>query len=74
MLGNTEQEAQLSQLAAKAGTDAERLVRDVLSRYLDEDARASLPRSRRAWRQPSAMSSTKKKEMDARVERMFAKP
>src|SRR5580692_8757379 len=34
-----EQEAQLSQIAAKAGTDAERLVKDAALRLLREDAR-----------------------------------
>ena len=34
-----EQEAQLTRMATKAGTDPERLVRDVLVRYLDNEAR-----------------------------------
>jgi hypothetical protein len=34
-----EQEAQLLQIAAKAGTDAERLVKDAALRLLQEDAR-----------------------------------
>jgi hypothetical protein len=34
-----EQEAQLSQIAAKAGTDAEGLVKDAALRLLSEDAR-----------------------------------
>jgi len=35
-----EQEAQLAQIASNAGTDAERLVKDVVSRLLEENARA----------------------------------
>jgi hypothetical protein len=34
-----EQEAQLAQVAADAGTDAERLVKDAVLRLLQEDAR-----------------------------------
>ena len=34
-----EQEAQLSQIAARSGTDAERLVKDAALRLLEEDAR-----------------------------------
>jgi hypothetical protein len=34
-----EQEAQLSQMATKADTDPARLVKDVLVRYLDDEAR-----------------------------------
>jgi predicted transcriptional regulator len=34
-----EQEAQLSHIAAKAGTDAERLVKDAALRLLQEDSR-----------------------------------
>jgi hypothetical protein len=34
-----EQETQLSQIAAHAGTDAERLVKDAALRLLQEDAR-----------------------------------
>ena len=34
-----EQEAQLSQIATKAGTDAERLVKDAALRLLQDDAR-----------------------------------
>lgn len=34
-----EQEAQLAQIATKAGTDPERLVKDVTSRLLGEDDR-----------------------------------
>jgi heme oxygenase len=34
-----EQEAQLAQIASKAGTNPERLVKDVLVRYLDDEAK-----------------------------------
>jgi hypothetical protein len=42
-----EQEAQLAQIATKAGTDAERLVKDAALRLLERDAdcRAVLPGS-----------------------------
>jgi len=34
-----EQETQLTQMAAQAGTNPERFVKDVLVRYLDDEAR-----------------------------------
>jgi hypothetical protein len=34
-----EQEAQLAQIASKEGTNPERLVKEVLARYLDDEAR-----------------------------------
>ena len=42
-----EQEAQLAQIASKAGTDAERLVKNAALRLLQEDARFRAARSRR---------------------------
>ena len=65
-----EQEARLSQLAQKAGTDSESLVRDILARYLDEEARflaaveAGLAAAERG-------EFIEEKEMDARFERLF---
>jgi hypothetical protein len=38
-----EQEAQLSQIASRAGTDTERLVKDVALRLLERDARFRAP-------------------------------
>ena len=59
-----EQQAQLAQIATKAGTAPERLVTNVVTRYLDEEARflaavekgiaAALPAFRRTDRQLSA--------------------
>ncbi len=68
-----EQEAQLSQLATKSGTDTERLVRDVLTRYLDDDARflAAVEKGLAAAERGEFIEE---EEMDARVERMFSKP
>ena len=40
-----EQEAQLAQIATKAGTDAERLVKDAVARLLEGDAGPATARS-----------------------------
>jgi predicted transcriptional regulator len=65
-----EQEAQLSQIAAKAGTDAERLVKDAALRLLQEDARF-----RAAVREGIAQADRGEfigeEEMDARLEQML---
>src|SRR3984893_17212674 len=66
-----EQEAQLSQIATKAGTDAERLVKDAALRLLQEDARF-----RAAVREGIAQADRgefiEEKEMDARLQQMLA--
>ena len=65
-----EQEAQLAQIATKAGTDAERLVKEAALRLLQEDARF-----RAAVREGIAQADRgefiEETEMDARLERMF---
>ncbi len=64
-----EQEAQLEQIAAKAGTDAERLVKDAALRLLDD------ARFRAAVREGVAQADRgefiEEEEMDARLEQML---
>src|ERR1019366_2076504 len=65
-----EQEARLVQIAAKEGTDAERLVKDAALRLLEEDARF-----RSAVREGIAQADRgefiEEEEMDARLEQML---
>ena len=65
-----EQEAQLSQIATHAGTDAERLVKDAALRLLQEEARF-----RAAVREGIAQADRgefiEEEEMDARLEQML---
>ena len=65
-----EQEAQLSQIASRAGTDTERLVKDAALRLLEQDARF-----RAAVREGIAHADRgefiEEEEMEARIERMF---
>ncbi len=65
-----EQEAQLAQMASKAGTNPERLARDVLVRYLDDEARflAAVERGMAASERGEFIEE---EEIDARIERMF---
>ncbi len=65
-----EQEAQLAQIAAQAGTNPERLVNDVLIRYLDDEARfiAAVERGIAAAERGEFIEE---EEMDARIERLF---
>jgi predicted transcriptional regulator len=65
-----EQEAQLAQIATQAGTNPERLVKDVLVRYLDDEARflAAVEKGIAAAERGEFIEE---EEMDARVERMF---
>jgi predicted transcriptional regulator len=65
-----EQEAQLAQIATKAGTDPERLVKDVLDRYLDAEARflAAVEKGLAAAERGEFIEE---EEMDARFERML---
>jgi len=65
-----EQESRLHRMASKAGTDPERLVKDVLDRYLDEEARylAAVEKGIAAADRGEFIEEA---EMDARVERMF---
>ena len=64
------QEARLSQIAAKTGTDAERLVKDAALRLLQEDARF-----RAAVREGIAQADRgefiEEEDMDARLEQML---
>ena len=65
-----EQEAQLAQIATKAGTDAERLVKEAALRLLQEDARF-----RAAVQEGIAQADRgefiEEKEMDNRIEQML---
>ena len=65
-----EQEAQLSTIAGKAGTVPERVVTDVVARYLGEKARflAAVERGLAAAERGEFIDE---EEMDARVEAMF---
>jgi predicted transcriptional regulator len=64
-----EQEAQLAQMATKAGTDAKGLVNDVLSRYLEDKARflAAVEKGIAAAERGEFIE---KEEIDARIEGM----
>ena len=65
-----EQEARLAQIAATAGTDAERLVKEAVLRLLEEDARF-----RGAVREGVAQADRgqliEEEEMEARLEQML---
>jgi len=65
-----EQEEQLSQIASHAGTDTERLVKDVALRLLEQDARF-----RAAVREGIAQADRgefiEQEETEARIERML---
>ena len=65
-----EQEAQLTQMATKAGTKPERLVKEVLVRYLDSEARflAAVEKGIVAAERGEFIE---KEEMDVRIGRMF---
>jgi predicted transcriptional regulator len=65
-----EQEAQLVQIASRAGTAPERLVTKVVARYLDEEARfiAAVEKGIEAADRGEFVSE---EEMDARLEAMF---
>ena len=65
-----EQQAQLSQIATKAGTLPERLVMSVVARYLDGEAHflAAVEKGLAAAERGEFIEE---EEMDARVEAMF---
>jgi predicted transcriptional regulator len=65
-----EQEAQLSQIAAKAGTAPEQLVKDATLRLLDEDARFRAA-VRKGVEQAARDEFIEEAEMDARLEQML---
>jgi predicted transcriptional regulator len=65
-----EQQAQLAQIATKAGTVPERLVTNVVTRYLDEEGRflAAVEKGITAAERGQFIEE---EEMDARLEAMF---
>jgi predicted transcriptional regulator len=65
-----EQQARLAQIATKAGTDPERVLTNVVARYLDEEARflAAVEKGMAAAERGEFIEE---EEMDARVEAMF---
>ena len=65
-----EQQAQLSQIASKVGTVPERLVTNVVARYLDDEARflAAVEKGLAAAERGEFVEED---EMDARLEAMF---
>ena len=65
-----EQQARLAQIAIKAGTVPERLVTNVVTRYLDEEARflAAVEKGIAAAERGEFIEE---EEMDARLEAMF---
>jgi predicted transcriptional regulator len=67
---SAEQEAQLAEIATRAGTNPEQLAQDVLVRYLDDEARffAAVEKGIAAANQGEFIEE---EEMDARIERMF---
>jgi predicted transcriptional regulator len=69
----SEQEARLVKIATEAGTDPEHLVKDVVIRYLDDEARflAAVEKGLAAAERGEFIEE---EEMDARLERMFQRP
>jgi predicted transcriptional regulator len=69
----SEQEARLAQMATKAGTAPELLVKDVVVRYLEDEARflAAVEKGLAAAERGEFIEE---EQMDARIERMFQKP
>jgi predicted transcriptional regulator len=65
-----EQEARLTQMATKAGTNPERLVKDVLVRYLDDESQF-LAAVEKGIAAAARGEFIEEEEMDARIERMF---
>jgi len=65
-----EQQAQLAQLAAKAGTAPERVVTNVVARYLNEEARF-LASVEKGIAEADRGDFIDEEEMDALLEAMF---
>jgi predicted transcriptional regulator len=65
-----EQEAQLAQIAVQSGTDTERLVTNVVARFLDEETRflAAVEKGLAAAERGEFIEE---EQMDARLETMF---
>ena len=70
VLFTPEQEAQLAQIAASAGTEPERLVKDAALRLLQEDARF-LAAVREGIAQADRGEFIEEAEMDARLEQLL---
>ena len=66
-----EQEARLEQIATEVGTKPERLVKDVLVRYLDDDDARFLAAVERGVAAAERGDFIEEEEMDSRLERMF---
>jgi predicted transcriptional regulator len=66
----SEQQAQLAQIARKAGTDPERLATNVVVRYLNEEARF-LAAVEKGLEAAGRGEFIEEEEMDARLEAMF---
>jgi len=67
-----EEEAQIAQIATQAGTDPQHVVKDVVSRYLDDEARF-LAAVERGLAAAGRGELIEEEEMDSRIERMFTK-
>ena len=65
-----EQQAQLAQIASRAGTAPERLVTNVVARYLDEESRF-LAAVEKGLTAADRGELIEEEEMDARLEAMF---
>jgi predicted transcriptional regulator len=65
-----EQEAQIAQLASQAGSDPECLVKDVLVRYLNDEARF-LAAVEKGITAADRGEFIEEEELDTRIERMF---
>jgi predicted transcriptional regulator len=65
-----EQEAQIAQIATKAGSNPERLVKDVAVRYLTDEARF-LAAVEKGLAAAGRGEFIEENEMDARMERVF---
>ncbi len=65
-----EQQAQLAQIANRAGTAPERLVTNVVARYLDEETRF-LAAVEKGLTAADRGEFIEEEEMDARLEAMF---
>jgi predicted transcriptional regulator len=66
----SEQEARLNQIASNVGTDPEKLVKEVVVRYLDDEARF-LAAVEKGIAAAARGEFVEEAEMDARIERMF---
>ena len=65
-----EQQAQIAEIATKAGTDSERVVANLVARYLNEEARF-LAAVQNGITAAERGEFIEEEEMDARLEAMF---